>query len=137
MLSCFLNSVLFAHVLYYLATYFLELFIKGKFKKRGRGRLLAPSLMLSPFAIGKINTIKLNIRDILPIFTLRFSFNVNTFNFLLNSLFFSLFRYPHQIQTKKGLSLNGAQNFKFPGFGRSKYATLLVEFYTLFYVDTN
>ena len=72
----FLNSVLFAHVLYYsAATNFLKHFTKFKINRGGggeEGHLLASSRILSSFAIGKFDSIKLDIRDSLPFLFLFF-----------------------------------------------------------------
>ena len=62
--------------------------------------------------------------------------NVDTFNVIHNPLFFSLFGYPFI----GVLSLNGMQHFKFPGLWlavrASAFASLLVEFYKLFRLQT-
>ena len=52
--------------------------------QKGGGRLLPPSLMLSPFTIGKIDSVKLNIRD----FPSKFSCLI--FFFLLVYCFYAL-----------------------------------------------
>ena len=60
--------------------------------------------------------------------------NVDTFNFLLNLLFSLILNIPTTFRPMIVISLNGAQNFKFPGFWLavrdSAYAILLVKSYT-------
>ena len=74
----------------------------------------------------------------LGLITLIWIFIVDTFNFLLNPLFFCLLS-SCKILTNESYPLNGAKKIKFPGFllavQYSACATILIEFYLLFWIQ--